>query len=83
MLIKDDSYHMSTKHLDTRFLFIHKVAERGQIKILYCPTEDMVASILTKPYQSGRLRGTHQRSAYVARAGVCCNIKVHALCREV
>ena len=48
MLILDDNYHVCTKHLDQRFLFIREVAERMQIKILYCPMEDMVVDILTK-----------------------------------
>ena len=47
-LIKNDNYHARTKHLDTHFLFIREVAEQGQIKILYCLTEDMVMDVLTK-----------------------------------
>jgi hypothetical protein len=56
-LIKDDNYHARTKHLDTRFLFIREVAERGQIKILYCPTEDMVADVLTKALPKWKTSG--------------------------
>ena len=47
-LIKDDNYHARTKHLDVHFYFIRETAQRGAIKLLYCPTEDMVADLLTK-----------------------------------
>jgi hypothetical protein len=47
-LIKDDNYHAHTKHLDVCFYFIRKTAQRGAIKLLYCPTEDMVTDLLTK-----------------------------------
>jgi hypothetical protein len=38
-------------------LFIREVAERGQIKILYCPTEDMVADVLTKALPKWKTSG--------------------------
>jgi hypothetical protein len=47
-LIKDDNYHARTKHLDVRFYFIRETAQREATKLLYCPTEDMVADLLTK-----------------------------------
>ena len=56
-LILDDNYHARTKHLDQRFLFIREVAERKQIKILYCPTEDMVADVLTKALPKWKTTG--------------------------
>jgi hypothetical protein len=62
-LIKDDNYHARTKHLDMRFLFIREVAEQGQIKILYCPTEDMVADVvLTKALPKCKTSGHASKS---------------------
>jgi hypothetical protein len=57
MLIKDDNYYTRTKHLDMCFLFIREVAERGQIKIVYCLTEDMVTDILTKALPKWKTSG--------------------------
>ena len=37
-----------TKHIDLRFHFVRQIVASGALKLLYCPTEDMVADILTK-----------------------------------
>ena len=47
-LATDDNYHARTKHIDLRFHFVHQIIANGALKLLYCPTEDMVADILTK-----------------------------------
>jgi len=47
-LATDDNYHARTKHIDLRFHFIRQTIASGALKLLYCPTEDMVADILTK-----------------------------------
>lgn len=47
-LAKSGSYHARTKHIDIRFHFIHETIENQLISLSYCPTEDMVADILTK-----------------------------------
>jgi hypothetical protein len=38
-----------SKHIDIRHHFIRERIEAGDITVKYCPTEDMVADILTKP----------------------------------
>ena len=43
-----DNYHARTKHIDTRFHFIRQTVADGIINLLYCPTEDMLADMLTK-----------------------------------
>ena len=48
MLTKDSQYHARTKHIDMRFHFIREAAENGVLTLVYCPTEDMIADILTK-----------------------------------
>lgn len=40
--------HQRVKHMDTRVHFIRDHLEKKDIKLMYCPTEDMVADILTK-----------------------------------
>jgi hypothetical protein len=47
-LAMDDNYHARTKHIDIRFHFIRQTVEDGSIDIIYCPTDDMTADILTK-----------------------------------
>ena len=48
VLTKDGSYHAQTKHIDIRYYFIQFVVQNGSIKLIYCPTEEMTADILTK-----------------------------------
>ena len=47
-LTKDHQYHARTKHIDVRYHFICWVIERGSLRLVYCPTDDMVADTLTK-----------------------------------
>jgi hypothetical protein len=51
-LSKDHQYHARTKHIDIRYHFIRWVIENGSIRLIYCPTEDMLADTLTKPLPS-------------------------------
>jgi hypothetical protein len=46
-----------TKHLQVRFQFIKELIEQKRLEIVYCPTKDMTADILTK--HLGRV--LHQR----------------------
>jgi hypothetical protein len=47
-LIEDDNYRAWTKHIDKQYHFICEVAQNGVLQLIYCPTDDMVADILTK-----------------------------------
>ena len=40
-----------TKHLNIRSFFISDCIKKGELKIEYCPTDDMVADFFTKPLQ--------------------------------
>jgi hypothetical protein len=55
-LSKDHQYHARTKHIDIRYHFIRWVIENGSIRLIYCPTEDMVADTLTKPLPSTKAK---------------------------
>ena len=48
VLAKDHQYHPRTKHIDVQFYFIHWVVQDGKIRLIFCPTDDMVADTLTK-----------------------------------
>jgi hypothetical protein len=47
-LATSDNYHARTRHLDQRYQFIRDLINKSVIELRYCPTEDMVADILTK-----------------------------------
>ena len=47
-LATDDNYHTHTKHIDLQYHFIQQTTTSGMLKLLYCPTEDMVTDIFTK-----------------------------------
>ena len=47
-LTKEHQYHARTKHISIHFHFIRWVIKDGKIRLIYCPTEEMVADALTK-----------------------------------
>ena len=46
-LTKDGSYHAQTKHIDIQYHFIWFIVQNGSINLIYCPTEEMTADILS------------------------------------
>ena len=56
VLTRDHQYHARTKHIDVRYHWIRWVVEQGAIKIIYCPTDDMVADALTKALPSAKVK---------------------------
>ena len=46
--------HPKTKHIATKFHFIRQQVQDGTVKIVYCPTDLMLADILTKPLARDR-----------------------------
>ena len=48
-----------TRALNIRFFFIHDQINQGNLRVVYCPTEDMHADYLTKPLQ-GKLFWQHR-----------------------
>jgi hypothetical protein len=47
-LAEADNYHARTKHIDIRYHFIRDTVQCGEVSLVYCPTDDMTADILTK-----------------------------------
>jgi hypothetical protein len=55
-LTKDGHYHARTKHIDIRYHFIWYIIEAGHIKLIYCPTHEMTADVLTKALLSTKAK---------------------------
>ena len=55
-LSKDHQYHARSKHIDVRFHFIRWIVEDGKIRLIYCPTGEMVADTLTKALPSPKVK---------------------------
>lgn len=53
-IAKNPIAHAQTKHIDIRFHYIRELVQDGTISLQYCPMEDMMADILTKPLPKGR-----------------------------
>ena len=47
-LTRDHQYHARTKHINVHYHFIRWVVENGSLRLVYCPTADMIADMLTK-----------------------------------
>lgn len=43
-----------SKHIDTRFHFVKDYVDRSIVRCVYCPTDDMLADILTKALSHGK-----------------------------
>ncbi len=56
-LAKNPTHHSRTKHIDVQYHFIREKLDMGVIRLEYCPTEHMVADVLTK----GLTRDRHER----------------------
>jgi transposase InsO family protein len=55
-LTRDHQYHARTKHIDVRYHWIRWVIEQGSLRLVYCPTDDMVADALTKALPSTKVK---------------------------
>ena len=59
MLLSTNGRHSSgkkTRHIEIRYYFITDHVRRKNIKIAYCPTEEMVSDFFTKPLQGTQFR---------------------------
>uniref|UniRef100_A0AAV1TK73 Reverse transcriptase Ty1/copia-type domain-containing protein n=1 Tax=Peronospora matthiolae TaxID=2874970 RepID=A0AAV1TK73_9STRA len=47
-LTKNPEFLKRTKHIDIRYHFVREKVEKNQVVLQYCPTQDMLADIMTK-----------------------------------
>jgi len=45
-----------TKHINVRYFFITDRISKGEVRVEWCPTNDMVADFMTKPLQGSLFR---------------------------
>ena len=55
-MAKNSKFHGRAKHIDIRHHFIREKVNDGDIQLLYCPTGDMVADMLTKGLYQHQLK---------------------------
>lgn len=48
-IIKEEKFSNRTKHIDTKFHFVKDYVDRKIVNCVYCPTDTMIADLLTKP----------------------------------
>lgn len=51
-------FHIRSKHIDIRHHFFREVFERGELEILYTPTGEMAADVLTKGTKARKVHET-------------------------
>lgn len=84
LLERKKTFAGATKHVNIRYFFIADRAERGEIKLIYKDTKDMLADLLTKP-MSGEsfitLRDTLMNySPPLTAMRTCVHVAVEGLC---
>lgn len=58
-LVKNGESKNKTKYVDVKYHFVTDLIKKNIVEIQYCPTEDMVADMITKPLGAVKLR-THR-----------------------
>ena len=53
-IAKNPIAHGRTKHIDIRYHFIRETIQDRSIELCYCPSEEMIADLLTKPLSKGK-----------------------------
>ena len=48
-LLRSDAHHERTKHVDTRYHYVRDMVKFHELDLLWVPTEEQLADILTKP----------------------------------
>ena len=69
-LAKNPVFHSKTKHVDTKYHHIRSLIAKDVLKPVYCPSEDQIFDIFTKPL--GRIKFTKFRD----ELGICCNVSL-------
>lgn len=66
-LIEEEKLSKRTKHIDTKVCFVKDHVEKGTVNCQYCPTDQMIADMLTKPLAKPKLEELRKL------CGICAN----------
>ena len=61
-MAKNPQFHGRAKHIDIRHHFIRERVNEGDIQLVYCPTGDMMADMLTKGLNRYQLKNLMDRA---------------------
>ena len=61
-MAKNPQFHGRAKHIDLRHHFIREHVDDGEVKLMYCPTQEMMADILTKEITQQQFCNLRQRA---------------------
>ena len=56
IVLTRDQYHDPIKHIDVRYRWIRWVIEQGSLRLVYFPSNNMVANALTKALPSTKVK---------------------------
>ena len=56
MVLKGRPTSSRTRHMHIRYFFDHDLQKRGEIKVVHCDTNNMIADFLTKPLQGEKFK---------------------------
>jgi hypothetical protein len=59
-----------TKHIDVRYHFVRETISKGDVELVYCPSEEMVADMLTKALPVVKFKELRQEVTFVDGAPV-------------
>ena len=60
-LAKNPVHHARTKHIDIRFHYTREKIEDGEIDVVYVPTSEQLADVLTKPLERVKLEALRKK----------------------
>lgn len=55
-LIENEKLSNRSKHIDTKKFFVKDHVDNGNINCKYCPTEEMIGDLMTKPLAAARIQ---------------------------
>lgn len=55
-MVTNEKFFNRTKHIDVRYHFVKDMVDKRIIELKYCPTENNVADIFTKPLAGTRIK---------------------------
>lgn len=64
-LVRDEKLSDLTKHIDLRVHFVKDYVDKGLVMCKYCPSEEMLADLLTKPLPGPRIRLLREKCGLV------------------